>query len=60
MATVAPFYLRGGAVYHFRDDCKYSQGGEQAAGTSNRMPCDECIGLVQRERTDILRARRQG
>ena len=27
MGTVAPFRLRNGAIYHFRDDCQFSQGG---------------------------------
>lgn len=60
MATVAPFRLRDGAVYHFRDDCQFSQGGVRVEGAGERRPCDECIRLVQKERTDKLEARREG
>ena len=54
MGTVAPFRLRNGVVYHFRDDYQYSQGGVQDEGTGERRSCDECIRLVQKERTDML------
>ena len=57
MGTVAPFRLRNGAVYHFRDDCQFSQGGVQNEGTGERRPCDECIRLVQKERIDMLAAK---
>ena len=56
MGTVAPFRLRNGAVYHFRDDCQFSQEGVKDDGTGERRPCDECIRLVQKDRTDMLAA----
>lgn len=52
MATIAPWYSRGGTAYHIRDDCGMGNTiaqENQVPGTDGRRVCIDCLVLLLRE-----------
>ena len=52
MPTIAPFHLKGGRTYHFRDECWAWWDRPPEArihGTAGKKPHDECFELLARE-----------